>query len=107
MDDSARPPILPLLQGAACTVIILGAVKLASPIVGPLLLALLLAYAVTPFPNWLMRRLKLSKNAAIAITAVAAGAFTLYLVLAVDVATVRIAAKLRCTNSAWPACTIR
>ena len=94
MDDSARPPILPLLQGAACTVIILGAVKLASPIVGPLLLALLLAYAVTPFPNWLMRRLKLSKNAAIAMTAVAAGAFTLYLVLAVDVATVRIAAKL-------------
>ena len=41
-----------------------------------------------------MRRLKLSKNAAIAMTAVAAGAFTLYLVLAVDVATVRIAAKL-------------
>jgi AI-2 transport protein TqsA len=94
MDDSARPPILPFLQGAACTVIILGALKIASPIVGPLLLALLLAYAVAPFPTWLMRRFKLSKNAAIAMTAVAAGALTLYLVLAVDLATVRIAAKL-------------
>jgi AI-2 transport protein TqsA len=94
MDDKARPPILSLLQGAACIVIILLGVKVASPIIVPLLLALLLAYAVTPFPNWLMRRFKLSKNAAIAITAVAAGALTLYLVLAVDLATVRIAAKL-------------
>jgi predicted PurR-regulated permease PerM len=94
MDDKPRPPILSLLQGAACTVIILLGVKVASPIIAPLLLALLLAYAVTPFPNWLMRRFKLSKSAAIAMTAVAAGALTLYLVLAVDLATVRIAAKL-------------
>ncbi|HTT21106.1 MAG TPA: AI-2E family transporter [Candidatus Sulfotelmatobacter sp.] len=94
MDDRARPSILPLLQGAACAVIILLGLKVASPIIAPLLLALLLAYAVTPFPNWLMGRFKLSKNAAIALTAVAAGALTLYLVLAVDLATVRVAAKL-------------
>jgi AI-2 transport protein TqsA len=94
MKDSSPYPILRILLGAACTVIILSGVKAASPVLGPLLLSLLLAYAVVPFPKWLMLRFKLHKSAAIAMTAVAVVAFGLYLLLALDLATIRIAAKL-------------
>jgi predicted PurR-regulated permease PerM len=94
MKDSSSHPILRMLLGAACTVIILSGVKAASAVLGPLLLSLLIAYAVVPFPKWLMLRFKVHKSAAIALTAVAVVAFGLYLLLALDLATVRIAAKL-------------
>jgi AI-2 transport protein TqsA len=94
VNASVPSPILRSLQAAACIVIILWGVRAASPILGPLLLGLLLAYAVVPFPKWLMRRFKLSKSAAIAMTAVAAAAFGLYLLLALDLATVRIEGRL-------------
>src|SRR5208282_5866053 len=92
--DSAPSPILRLLQGAAYTVIILWGIRAASPVLGPLLLGLLLAYALVPFPKWLMRRFKFKKPAAIAMTAVAVAGLGLYLLLTLDLATVRIAAKL-------------
>jgi AI-2 transport protein TqsA len=94
MKDSSSHPILRMLLGAACTVIILSGVKAAAAVIGPLLLSLLIAYAVVPFPKWLMLRFKVHKSAAIALTAVAVVAFGLYLLLALDLATVRIAAKL-------------
>ncbi|MGC2699088.1 MAG: AI-2E family transporter, partial [Candidatus Acidiferrales bacterium] len=94
MKDSSPYPVLRLVLGAACTIIILAGVKTASSILGPLLLSLLLAYAAVPFPRWLMLRFKLKKNSAIMLTAVAVAAFGLYLLLALDLATVRIAAKL-------------
>jgi predicted PurR-regulated permease PerM len=83
-----------MLLGAACTVITLSGVRAASSVLGPLLLRLLITYAVVPFPKWLMLRFKLHKLAAIALTAVAVAAFGLYLLLALDLATVRIAAKI-------------
>jgi AI-2 transport protein TqsA len=92
--DSSPSPILRFLHGAACTVIILWGVRAASPLLGPLLLGLLLAYAIVPFPKWLMRRFKFPKSAAIAMTAVAVVASELYLVFALDLATARIAGKL-------------
>ena len=94
MNDTAPYPMLRFVLGAACTIIILAGVKAASAILVPLLLSLLLAYAAVPFPKWLMRRFKLSKAAAIVLTAIAAAAFGLYLLLALDLATLRIAAKL-------------
>lgn len=94
MKDSSPYPVLRLVLGAACTIIILAGVKTASSILGPLLLSLLLAYAAVPFPRWLMLRFKLKKSSAIILTAVAVAAFGLYLLLALDLATVRIAAKL-------------
>ncbi|MGA8407974.1 MAG: AI-2E family transporter [Candidatus Acidiferrales bacterium] len=94
MKDSSPDPVLRILLGTACTIIILAGVKAASPVLGPLLLSLLLAYAVVPFPRWLMLRFKLRKNSAIVLTAVAVAALGLYLLLALDLATVRIAAKL-------------
>jgi AI-2 transport protein TqsA len=87
-------PILRLLLGAACAVIVMGGIRAASPLLGPLLLGLLLAYAMVPFPKWIMRRFKVSKSLAVALTAVAALAFMVYMLGALDLATLRIAAKL-------------
>jgi len=103
MKDRSPHPMLRMLLGAACIVIIVAGVRATSAVLGPLLLSLLIAYAVVPFPKWLMLRFKLRKSAAIALTAVAVVAFGLYLVLALDLATIRIAAKLpiyeeRCAN---------
>jgi len=103
MKDRSPHPMLRTLLGAACIVIIVAGVRATSAVLGPLLLSLLIAYAVVPFPKWLMLRFKLRKSAAIALTAVAVVAFGLYLVLALDLATIRIAAKLpiyeeRCAN---------
>src|SRR5271168_4862658 len=94
MKDRSPHPMLRMLLGAACIVIIVAGVRATSAVLGPLLLSLLIAYAVVPFPKWLMLRFKLRKSAAIALTAVAVVAFGLYLVLALDLATIRIAAKL-------------
>ena len=90
MRDGSTSPMLRFLQGAACTVIVLWGVKAASPVLGPLLLGLLLAYAVVPFPKWLMRRFKFPKSAAIAMTGAVVVASVLCLMLSLDLATVRI-----------------
>jgi AI-2 transport protein TqsA len=94
MKDTSPSPILRFLQGAAWIVIILWGIRTASPVLGPLLLGLLLAYSIVPFPKWLMERFKFRKSTAIAMTAAAVAAAGLYLVLALDLATVRIAAKV-------------
>jgi AI-2 transport protein TqsA len=94
MNSDSPSPILRILLAAACTVIVMGGIRAASSILGALLLGLLLAYAVAPFPKWIMRRSKLSKGMAITLTAVVAVAFGLYLVFALDIATVRIREKL-------------
>jgi AI-2 transport protein TqsA len=86
--------MLRFLQGVACAVIIMWGIRAASSILGPLLLSLLLAYAVAPLPKWIMERFKVSKSRAIALTTVAALAFGLYVLLSLDLATVRIAEKL-------------
>lgn len=94
MKGGRSQPILPILQVVACSIIILSGVRAASPIPGPLLLSLLLVYTVVPFPKWLMLRFKFHKSAAIVMTAVAVVAFGLYILLSLDLAAIRIAAKL-------------
>jgi AI-2 transport protein TqsA len=94
MNGSSPSPIQRFLQVSACAVIVLWGVRTASAVLGPLLLGLLLAYAVVPFPEWLMRRFKFRKGAAIAMTAVAVLSLGLYVLLAVDFGAVRVAAKL-------------
>jgi AI-2 transport protein TqsA len=94
MNDTASYPMLRIVLGAACTIIVLSGIKAAAAVLAPLLLSLLLAYAVVPFPKWLILRFKIHKTAAIVLTALAVVAFGLYLLLALDLAAVRIAAKL-------------
>jgi predicted PurR-regulated permease PerM len=81
MKNSASLSLLPELQVAACVVIILWGIKVTSSVLGPLLLGLMLAYAVLPFPTWLMHRFNLSKRRATTLTAIAltvAGLVTLF-----------------------------
>ena len=94
MKDSSPSPILRSLLCAACTVIVLWGIRATSALLGPLLLGLLIAYAVVPFPKWLMKRFKFRKSTAIAMTAVAVVASGLFLVFSLDLGTVRIATKL-------------
>ncbi|MFY9845916.1 MAG: AI-2E family transporter [Terriglobales bacterium] len=87
-------PTLQFLLGGACTVIILCGVRAAAPVLGPVLLGLLLAYALVPFPRWLIRRFRFPKGAAIAVTAAAVIASGLFLAFSMDLATVLIEVKL-------------
>jgi AI-2 transport protein TqsA len=81
MNNRSPSSLLPSLQAAACIVILLWGIKAGSSILGPLLLGLMLAYAVLPFPTWLMHRFNLSKRRATSLTAVtltAAGLLALF-----------------------------
>ncbi len=49
-------PLLRILIGGACAVIILAGMKAASPVLNIILLAFLLAQSVIPFPVWLIRK---------------------------------------------------
>ena len=87
-------PLLPLLQGTACIVIILWGARLLSDLLGPLLLSLLLAYAVAPFPKWLMHRFRLSKARATGLTAVALSATGLLVVSALELGVAGLTIRL-------------
>ena len=53
------------LQIAAYVVIVAWGIKASSHILSIVLIALLLAYAILPFPKWLMRRFQVRKSLAI------------------------------------------
>lgn len=90
MKGTSTSPMQRFLQGAACTVIVLWGVRAASSVLGPLLLGLLLAYALVPFPWLLIRRFKFPKRAAIATTGALVIASALCLMLTLDLASMRI-----------------
>ena len=94
MKDNLQMPLLPLLQGTACVVIILWGARLLSDLLGPLLLGLLLAYAVAPFPKWLMHRFKLSKAKAVGLTAVVLSATGLLIVSALELGVAGLTIRL-------------
>ena len=94
MKDNSQMPLLPLLQGTACVVIILWGARLLSDLLGPLLLGLLLAYAVAPFPKWLMHRFKLSKARATGLTAVVLSATGLLVVSALELGVAGLTTRL-------------
>src|SRR5271167_4296756 len=68
MKGSSSQPMISLLQGVACVVIIMWGIRTASPLLMPLAMALLLAYAFVPLPQWLMQRFRLGKTAALLLT---------------------------------------
>ena len=94
MNRHSHKSILHSLEGAACIVIILWGVKASSTVLGPLLLGLILAYAVVPFPMWLIYRFKLSKRTATAITAIALAAIGLLALLTLEAGIGRLAARV-------------
>jgi AI-2 transport protein TqsA len=62
--------VMRVLQAAAFVVVVAWGIKAASHILSVILIALLLTYAILPFPKWLMRRFRLRKGFAILLTAV-------------------------------------
>lgn len=48
--------LLPVLIATACVVIIIAGMKAAAPLLNNIFLAWLLAYSISPFPYWLMRK---------------------------------------------------
>jgi len=57
-----------VLLAAACVVLIAWGIRTASQILNLILLSLLLAYVLLPFPKWLMGRFRFSKGLALALT---------------------------------------
>ena len=92
--EAPTPPMLRFLLGAACSVIILCGVRAAAPILAPLLLGLLLAYAIVPFPRWLIRRFQFPRSAAIGMTAAAIVTVGLFLAFSLNLASMRIDERL-------------
>src|SRR5215472_2270444 len=68
MSDRRTPQMLSVLVGAACTVIVMWGARQAAHLLVILLIPLLLAFCILPFPKWLMRRFQFSKNMAIMTT---------------------------------------
>ena len=62
-----------LLQGLACVVIIMYGIRVASHILVLLLMAILLAYAFVPLPQWIMQRFRFGKIATLVSTLVVFG----------------------------------
>ena len=90
MLERLSPPMR-FLHAAACVVIILWAIKAASEIIWPVLIALLIAYCILPLPTWLLQRFKLGKSLVLLLTA----AFmiglhvVMFLMLAVTISRIR------------------
>lgn len=86
--------LMRLARGGAYAVIILAGLKLASPVLGPVLVALLLAYGALPFPNWLIHRFKLKKSRAILVTTILGGSALVIILLLIDAGSIRMRDKL-------------
>jgi AI-2 transport protein TqsA len=62
------PRTFQALKIAACVVIVAWGIRMASHVLSIVLLSLLLAYAILPFPLWLVRRFHVPKSAALSFT---------------------------------------
>ena len=82
------------LQISAYVVILAWGIRAASHILSVVLIALLISYAILPFPKWLMRRFQHSKGTAIALTAVLLVTIHVVLSFALVESAFRIHAKL-------------
>jgi AI-2 transport protein TqsA len=81
--SSSQPsqPMIRLLQGVACVVIIMWGIRTASHILVLLAMALLLAYAFVPLPQWLMQRFRLGKTPALLLTVALLGTLNVITVI--------------------------
>jgi len=68
MNENSYSRLLRQLITAACVVIIAMGIRTASHLITVVLIALLLAYCVAPFPRWLIRRFAVTKGWAVALT---------------------------------------
>ena len=92
MKDTSSTPVQ-MLRAIAIIVIILWGVRESSVVVTPVVLGLMLAYAVSPFPKWLIQRFTMPRRRAVAIMVVAFTLGGLLLVFGVEVGFARLMIK--------------
>ncbi len=86
--------LLRSLQTAGLIVVIAWGVAKASHLISILLLSLLLAFSVLPLPKWIMRRFKMGKSAAVALTVTLLGVAYLTISAYLANAAYRLTARL-------------
>jgi predicted PurR-regulated permease PerM len=101
MKTNSPASLLPSLQAAACVVILLWGIRTTSSVLGPMLLGLMVAYAILPFPTWLIRRFKLSKRRATTLTAVALTTTGLLALITLEAGIARLAARVPVFEQHW------
>ena len=82
------------LKIAACVVIVAWGIRASSHVLSIVLLSLLLAYAILPFPLWLVRRFHVPKSAALSFTVLLVVAFYCVLTLALVKTGLQMSARL-------------
>ena len=92
MKETSFTPIQ-MLRAIAIIVIVLWGVRESSVVLAPVVLGLMLAFAVSPFPKWLMRRFAVTRRSAIAIMVVVLTMGVLFSVFGVEVGFARLVAR--------------
>ena len=82
------------LKIGACVVIIAWGMRTASHVISIVLLSLLLAYAILPFPLWLVRRFQVPKSVALSFTVLLVVAFYCVLTFTLVKTGLQMSAKL-------------
>jgi AI-2 transport protein TqsA len=80
MTERWSPPMLRLLMGVACIVIILWGISRTSHLIVLVLLGILIACSFLPLPEWLMQRFELGKDTAIGLGVALLGTVSLVMV---------------------------
>ena len=94
MNNNSPLTLVRTLQIGAYVAILVWGIKATSSVLGPLILGLMLAYAVIPFPTWLMQRFKLSKQNAAALTIIVLVVSSLLALLALERGVTQLSARL-------------
>jgi predicted PurR-regulated permease PerM len=94
MSDRWSQPMIRTVQGIVCVVIIMWGMRIASHLIVLLAMALLLAYAFVPLPQWLMRRFRLGRTAALLLTVALLGTFNVVSVTLLYDSVIRFREKL-------------
>lgn len=92
MKDTSFTP-MQILRAIAITVVVMWGVREFSLVLKPVVLGLILAYAVSPFPKWLIHRFRMPRHSAIAIVVVVLTMGGLLSVFGVEVGIARLMAK--------------
>jgi AI-2 transport protein TqsA len=94
MSSRYSPSMFRVLQGVAYAVIVMWGIRAASHLLVLIAIALLLAYAFVPLPQWLMHHFRLRKTAAMALTVALLGTLNVVTVVLLHDSVVRLRDRL-------------
>ena len=94
MNDRLVSPLLRFVMPAACLVIIMWGMRVASDLLVPVFVGVAGAYALLPLPKWLMKRFNFRRRSAMVLMAASLGTFSLLLVVALYWRSLRMLERL-------------